>query len=54
MDIIKAANVMQKVVSIPISATIKQAINVVVDNNTFGIPVIDQRRNYVGIVTKKT
>ena len=50
--IIKAANVMQKVVSIPTSATIKQAIDVAVENNTFGIPVIDQGQNYVGIVTK--
>lgn len=50
--IIKAANVMQKVESIPTSATIKQAIDVAVENNTFGIPVIDQGQNYVGIVTK--
>lgn len=52
MYIIKAANVMQKVISIPTSATIKQAIDVAVESNTFGIPVIDQRQNYVGIVTK--
>lgn len=48
----KVIDVMQKIVSVSLSDTVKHAINVVMANDISAVPVIDKHQKYAGIVTK--
>ncbi len=50
----KVIDVMQKIVALPVSATIEDAINFIMSNNTLIVPVIDPQQKYAGIMTRNS